>query len=131
MAFRVETSDEAEQDLLNILEWLLEEGAGEAGLRWFMKLEDAIAALVQYPYGCPLAPENKRSRIEVRQLVYGRKPHQYRVLYNIHGDRVFILRILHGAGGALESDTPKPVNFGKANREPLSTFRAVRRRPPI
>jgi plasmid stabilization system protein ParE len=33
MAFRVETTPEAEQDAEAILRWLLAEGAGETGIR--------------------------------------------------------------------------------------------------
>jgi plasmid stabilization system protein ParE len=44
MAFRVEVSPKAEQDAEAILEWLIAEGAGEAGLRWFARLKDAIAS---------------------------------------------------------------------------------------
>jgi hypothetical protein len=42
MAFRVEHTAQAKQDSDGILEWLLEQGAGETGLRWFLRLEDAI-----------------------------------------------------------------------------------------
>jgi hypothetical protein len=44
MAFRVETTAQVRQDLLGILEWLLEEGAGDTGLRWFFgRRSDSIA----------------------------------------------------------------------------------------
>jgi hypothetical protein len=45
---------------------------------------------------CPLAPENKEFPFEVRQLLYGRKPHLYRVLFTIEGDTVVVLHIRHG-----------------------------------
>jgi hypothetical protein len=32
----------------------------------------------------------------VRQLLYGRKPHVYRVLFTIEGDVVRVLHIRHG-----------------------------------
>jgi plasmid stabilization system protein ParE len=96
MAFRVEPTAQTQQDLDGILEWLLEQGAGEAGLRWFFKLEEAIASLSELPHRCPLAPEDKEFPFEVRQLVHGRKPHQYRVLFTIDGDTVVILHIRHG-----------------------------------
>ena len=96
MAFRVEPTAQTQQDLDDILEWLLEQGAGEAGLRWFFKLEEAIASLSELPHRCPLAPEDKEFPFEVRQLVHGRKPHQYRVLFTIDGDTVVILHIRYG-----------------------------------
>lgn len=96
MAFRVEPSAQAQLDLNDILEWLLEQGAGETGLRWFFRLEEAIASLAELPHRCPLAPENKEFPFEVRQLLHGRQPHQYRVLYTIDGETVVILHIRHG-----------------------------------
>jgi len=96
MAFRVETSAEAELDAIIILEWLLVHQAGDAGLRWFAAMEDAIASLATFPQRCPLAPENARFTFEVRQLFYGRKPHVYRILFTVDGDAVHILHIRHG-----------------------------------
>ena len=96
MAFRVETTAQAAQDLEGILEWLREQGAGDAGLRWFLKLKEAISSLSAFPQRYPLAPENKEFPFEVRQVLHGRKPHQYRVLFTIDGDTVVILHIRHG-----------------------------------
>ncbi len=39
MAFRVETSAEAELEAKAILEWLLAQRAGDAGMQWFLRLE--------------------------------------------------------------------------------------------
>lgn len=49
MAFRVEITPQAEEDANAILEWLLSQHAGETGLRWFLRLEDAITSLAQLP----------------------------------------------------------------------------------
>ena len=57
MAFRVEVTAKAKQDANAILEWLLAQHAGEAGLRWFRKLDEAIASLAELPTRCRLAPE--------------------------------------------------------------------------
>jgi plasmid stabilization system protein ParE len=96
MAFRVETSAQAESDANSILEWLLSEHAGETGIRWFLALDDAIASLATIPERCPLAPETGRFPFEVRQLLYGHKTHTYRILFTIDGDVVKILHIRHG-----------------------------------
>jgi plasmid stabilization system protein ParE len=96
MAFRVEYTDQAQGDLNGILEWLLEQDAGEPGLRWFFRLEDAIGSFADFPNRHPLAPESKEFPFEVRQLVHGRKPHQYRVLYTFDGETVAVLHVRHG-----------------------------------
>ena len=103
MAFRVETSAEAERDGDEILEWLLSQHAGETGIRWFLALEDAIASLAVFPQRCPLAPENSRFPFEVRHLHYGHKPHVYRILFTIEGDIGHVLHIRHGRRKPLRS----------------------------
>jgi plasmid stabilization system protein ParE len=96
MTFRVETTAAAEEDADAILGWLLSEGAGETGMRWFAALQDAIASLAEMPTRCPLAPENAVFPFEVRQLLYGRKPNAYRILFTIEDKTVYVLHIRHG-----------------------------------
>ena len=83
MAFRIEVSGEFEREAESILEWLISEGAGDTGRRWFMALRHAVEGLANSPTRCPLAPENASSPFDVRQLLYGRKPHVYRILFTI------------------------------------------------
>ncbi len=96
MAFRVEISLRAEQDAESILEWLLSEKTGRVGIDWFLALDDAFASLSEFPERCPIAPESARFHVEVRQLLYGRKPHVYRILFTIAADTVTVLHIRHG-----------------------------------
>jgi plasmid stabilization system protein ParE len=96
MAFRVEITPEAKQDANAVLEWLHLQQAGEAGLRWFRGLNEAIESLSTFPKRCGLAPENASVQFEMRQLLYGGRPHLYRILFTIDGDVVYVLRIRHG-----------------------------------
>jgi plasmid stabilization system protein ParE len=96
MAFHVKLTTQADRDLDAILEWLLSQQAGETGLRWFSRLQNEIASLSEFPYRCSLAPENAEFPFEVRQLLFSRKPHQYRILFTITEDSVVILHIRHG-----------------------------------
>ena len=93
MTYGVETSAQAEGDGDAILAWLLAEHAGDTGVRWFSGMQKAIASLETFPQRCSLAPENSRFPFEVRQLLYGRKPHVYRILFTIEGDTVHVLHI--------------------------------------
>jgi plasmid stabilization system protein ParE len=68
MAFRVEITPEAEYDGEAILAWLLSQGAGDTGIRWFLALEDAIASLANFPERCPRAPESAEFSFEVRHF---------------------------------------------------------------
>jgi plasmid stabilization system protein ParE len=67
----------------------------KTGIRWFLAMEDAIASLSAFPKRCLLAPENTQFPFEVRQLLYGNKPHVYRILFTIADDTVNILHIRH------------------------------------
>ena len=96
MAFRVEISKEAEHDATSILDWLISQHAGETGLRWLEGLEKTIASLANMPERCPLAPEDAEFPFEVRHLLYGRKPHIYRIVFTVDGETVYVLHIWHG-----------------------------------
>jgi plasmid stabilization system protein ParE len=96
MAFRVELSDRAQADITAIYDWLRSQQAGDAGERWFVALREAISSLSSLPLRCPVAPESRESPVEVRQLLYGRKPHVYRILFAVEGDVVRVLHLRHG-----------------------------------
>jgi plasmid stabilization system protein ParE len=96
MTFRVEITSEAETDADHIVEWLLSQHAGDARIRWLQEMEQAISSLSEFPKRCSLAPESRVVPFEVRQLLYGRKPHVYRILFTIEHGTVYILHIRHG-----------------------------------
>ena len=96
MDFRVELTAQAQDDISAIHDWLRLQSAGETGERWFVALRATIASLKQLPSRCPLAPESRDSPTDVRQLLYGRRPNVYRILFAIEGEAVQILHIRHG-----------------------------------
>jgi len=63
--------------------------------RWFIGLLDAIASLDHLPQRHPVAHEDPT----LRHLLYGNKPHIYRVIYSIDEARrrVEVLHIRHHA----------------------------------
>lgn len=95
MAFRVELSDQAQRDISAIYDWLRSQQAGDAGERWFRALRTAIGSLADVPTRCPLAAEDRDASVEVRQLLYGRRPHTYRILFAIEGHVVQVLHVRH------------------------------------
>ena len=84
----------AERDFVALYEAI---GAqhSDAALRWLSGLQRAVLTLENNPKRCPMTPETK----DLRHLVYGRKPHIYRVIFRIVERRgeVQILHIRHGA----------------------------------
>jgi toxin ParE1/3/4 len=94
MAYRVSIGPRAERDLGEIY---LEIDAQEsrAAQRWYRGLERAILSLRERPNRAPSTPESKR----LRHLLYGNKPHIYRVIYRVIEKRrqVEVLHIRHDA----------------------------------
>jgi toxin ParE1/3/4 len=97
----------AEAELEAAYRWLFERDPEAAGA-WFNGALDAFLKLETLPERCPLAPESDAFDHEIRQLLYGRRQHAYRILYDISGDTVRILHIRHGAREPL-----KPGEVGK------------------
>jgi toxin ParE1/3/4 len=98
MTYLVEFAAHAVRDL-EIL--YLEKNAAEsrAAARWYNGLEEAVYALALHPHRCPIAPEARRAKRKLRHLLYGKKPHVYRVLYEVDEERqaVWVFTIRHGA----------------------------------
>jgi mRNA-degrading endonuclease RelE of RelBE toxin-antitoxin system len=98
MPYRVEFAARAARDL-EILYVGKNVPESPAATRWFSRLEQAVDALEAHPERCPLAPEGRRLKRTLRHLLYGAKPHVYRVIFEIDEERrtVWILHIRHGA----------------------------------
>jgi plasmid stabilization system protein ParE len=96
MAFRVLIDPAALVEAEEAFLWLHQRAPREA-LRWFHGLWKAIESLGEMPTRCPLAPESLVLRRSLRQLLFGRAPYVYRVLFLVVNDEVRILRIRHGA----------------------------------
>jgi plasmid stabilization system protein ParE len=98
MTYLVELTDRAARDLNSLY---VEKRADEsiAAARWYNRLETAVYALESHPDRCPLAPEGEKARRPLRHLLYGKKPHVYRVVYEIDEQKgiVRVLTIRHGA----------------------------------
>ncbi len=56
------------------------------------------------PARCPLAPENDEFEEEIRELLYGKRQHRYRILFTIRGETVIVLHIRHGAREHLKGE---------------------------
>jgi len=97
MAYRVELTNRARRDL-RLLFVSIRAEESDAAARWFNGIERAIETLCASPYRCPAAPESRCGHV-IRQLLYGSKPHTYRILFRVAAkDRVvFIVHIRHGA----------------------------------
>ncbi len=94
MAYLVRITSRAERDLAHLFEEINAEHSG-AALKWYRGLKKAILSLENRPNRCPVT----RKRDNLRHLLYGRKPHIYRVIFRVlqKHKQVEILHIRHGA----------------------------------
>src|ERR1019366_5600696 len=101
MAYRVKMMPRAQRDLAGLYGWI---GAlsSDAALAWYRGLRDAVRALRVSPHRCPATPEDGG----LRHLLYGNKPHIYRVIYRIleQQKQVDVLHIRHGARQEFDTD---------------------------
>jgi len=98
MAYRVELSRRATRDLAHLYAFI-DASRSAAAARWYNGLEKAVYTLECFPHRCPVAPEAKKAGRQLRHLLYGKKPHVYRVIYEIAEQTkvVLVLTIRHGA----------------------------------
>ncbi len=94
MAYLVNLTFRAERDLDGLYE-AIDAGNSDAALGWYRGLKEAILSLEVQPNRCPATPEKG----EFRHLLYGHKPHIYRVIYRVLEKRklVEVLHVRHGA----------------------------------
>jgi plasmid stabilization system protein ParE len=104
MKYRVRLTDKAEQDVSAILAWFREQSAIEAGGKWFDRLMACIDKLETMPERCGLAAESEDLDLEIRELHLGRRRGTYRLLFEIRGQVVYVLRIWHSARDAVSRD---------------------------
>jgi plasmid stabilization system protein ParE len=96
MPYSVHITAEALREIDNSLAWLAERSR-QAAARWNEKLLQAVRSLEENPERCGLAPESEWYSGELRQLLYGKRPGVYRILFEIREDTVYILRVRHSA----------------------------------
>jgi mRNA-degrading endonuclease RelE of RelBE toxin-antitoxin system len=82
MAYLVRITTRAQRDFANLYGEINAVESG-AALKWYGGLKEAVLRLEEHPERCPITPENKR----LRHLLYGNKPHIYRVIYRVLENR--------------------------------------------
>jgi len=94
MAYLVRIASRAERDL-ELLYQQVSAADSLAARRWYEGLKRKVLSLSLHPNRSSVTPENNK----LRHLLYGRKPHTYRVIYRVDErlKRVDVLHIRHGA----------------------------------
>jgi plasmid stabilization system protein ParE len=95
--YRVVVTARANADAVAAFRWKSEQSA-QAAARWYASLEKAVAKLSKLPERHPIAEEeSERLGITLRQMIHGKKPGTYRILFSIEGDAVILHYIRHSA----------------------------------
>jgi plasmid stabilization system protein ParE len=97
--YRVRLTDSALVDADGAYQWLAARTIHADA--WLNGLEEAVEGLAEMPTRWPLARENREFDEPVHQLLYGKSPHVYRVLFIVRADMVYVLHIRHGARRAM------------------------------
>jgi plasmid stabilization system protein ParE len=92
MTYRVILQRLATQDLEAAYTWAAQRAPTTAS-RWLDRFEASLQTLEKLPERCPLARENRKVDIELREFHFGKRPYVYRVIFTIDNDTVRVLRI--------------------------------------
>lgn len=96
MNYRVVVQPEAESEIAEALQYIAARSPTSA-VRWLRGLYKAVDGLEQFPSRFGLAPESRYFKQEIRQLLYGRGRHKYRILFTVARDAVHVLHVRHAA----------------------------------
>jgi len=105
MTLRVDLSRRAFADLHRNAAWWATHRSAEQAARWFDGFVDALDSLAERPERYPLARENAKCDLEIRELHYGlgSRP-THRAIYTIESNCVVVLAIRHGAEQDMTAD---------------------------
>ena len=103
MEYQVDFTDRADRDLELIYTNINAEHS-VAALKWYRSLKRSIDTLEKLPNRCPIT----RKQNELRHLLFGNRPHVYRVIFRVveNEKRVLVLTIRHTARRKL-----KPIDL--------------------
>lgn len=103
MEYQVDFTDRANRDL-DLIYANINAEHSVAALKWYRALKKSIDTLEKLPNRCPIT----RKQNELRQLLFGNKPHVYRVIFQVVEEqkRVLVLTIRHSARREL-----KPIDL--------------------
>jgi len=101
VTYRVVFTARARADVIKQFHYLVDRSPAAAA-RWYTGIEKAIAKLGTQPERHPIADETDQLGITLRQMLYGRRPGVFRILFSIEGDTVTMHYVRHSARGPIE-----------------------------
>jgi plasmid stabilization system protein ParE len=101
MSYLVLIANKAAREIENQYNWLADRSKS-AGNRWGDSLLEAIESLSQNPERCPLAREAEWHE-GLHELLHVKRRHGHRILFEIRGNTVVVLRVRHSSQDFLGS----------------------------
>lgn len=93
MSFEVIVTPSARADVFEIYAWLLENKSRSISDEWLWSFSEASASLSKFPRRCPVSPESAAFDVEIRERIFGSRRNNYRILFSIQNEKVFVLRV--------------------------------------
>lgn len=94
MKFRITLTERADREIKEAYLWISER-APMAASNWREEIIARIMTLEDTALSNRLAPENGKVAYEIRQLLFGKRRSQYRIVYTIRDDEVVVLSVRH------------------------------------
>ncbi len=88
--YRVLITITAEEDIVSIFEYISSDNLRAAN-RWKGEIKSQITSLKEFPTRCSIIPEADEIGFDYRHIIYG----DYRTIFKITEDLVFIMRVFH------------------------------------
>lgn len=98
--FCIRITQKAEEDVAHVLAWFRDQQAEAAGTKWYAQLQAVFEKLEEMPDRCGLVAEASDLGRDVREILLGKRRGTCRVLFEISGENVDILRVWHSARDA-------------------------------
>ncbi len=104
--YEVKLTSRGERDFQNACQWYAERSTVAAN-NWYDGTQLALDSLKGNPERCPLADENLRFPIELRQLTFGSgRKLTHRIIFAIRPDAVVVYAIRHTAQDEWRPENP-------------------------
>jgi plasmid stabilization system protein ParE len=97
MSYRVVITARAAREIREQYEWLVTNRSTFVADRYRAVLLAAVSSLEKNPERCPRAPEAEWYGDQLRHLVHRQRRQVYRVLFEVRGNYVTVLRVRHSS----------------------------------
>jgi plasmid stabilization system protein ParE len=98
MSFSVIILPQADAEVMRHTAWIHTTSGAAAATRWRAGLfRTVVTALENDPHRYPQSDLAAELEIDLREMLYGHRPHVYRVLFTIDGKTVYVHRIRHAS----------------------------------